>query len=109
VGDCSFLYGINHGFLWQNGVMTDLGILSGGSWSSAYGINNNGQIVGSGDDASGYSHAVLWQNGKITNLGTLPGGSWSSASGINDNGQIVGSSGNSSGNWWVRKYGFRNQ
>ena len=36
-----------HAFLWQNGVMTDLGVLPGGddeSWAAA--INNLGQIVG---------------------------------------------------------------
>ena len=33
-----------HAFLWQNGIMTDLGTLPEGSYSYAYGINDNGQI-----------------------------------------------------------------
>ena len=74
--------------------MQDLGTL-GGSYSSAYGINNASQIVGSsttaGDTAS---HAFLYQNGAIYDLNTLiPAGTgWvlESASAINDFGQIAG-------------------
>ena len=33
-------------FLWQNGTMTDLGVLPGDNRSSAVAINNRGQIVG---------------------------------------------------------------
>jgi probable HAF family extracellular repeat protein len=69
--------------------VTDLGTL-GGTSSAAYGINNNGQIVGytymSGDAAY---HATLWNGGTMTDLGTL-GGINSAAYGINDSGQIVG-------------------
>jgi probable HAF family extracellular repeat protein len=34
-----------HAFVWQNGIMTDLGTL-GGSESYAYSINDSGQVVG---------------------------------------------------------------
>ena len=33
-------------FIWQDGVKTNLGILSGDEESEAYAINNKGQVVG---------------------------------------------------------------
>ena len=77
----------NHAFLWQNGVMTDLGTLGGNS-SAASAINAIGQVVGGATTAApSTSHAVRWDNGVITNL--TPGQA-SSASGINDAGQVIG-------------------
>ena len=69
--------------------MTDLGTL-GGSYSSAFAINNSGQIVGMAyvPGTSAY-HAFLYSNGTMTDLGTL-GGAVSQAEGINDSGQVVG-------------------
>lgn len=75
-------------FLWQDGVMTDLGTL-GGIYSDAYGINDAGQVVGRATLANNESRAFLWQNGNMINLGTL-GGSVSRAHGINNNGKVVG-------------------
>jgi probable HAF family extracellular repeat protein len=82
-----------HAFLWQNGVMTDLGV---GVDSSALGINSSGQIVGTAAfSASSSSHiAFLWQGGATFDLNTLiaPDTGWvlTSANSINDLGQIVG-------------------
>jgi probable HAF family extracellular repeat protein len=87
---------VSHAFLWQNGVMTDLGTL-GGDNSYAYAINDAGQVVGISDSAATdqygthFQHAFLWQNGAMTDLGTL-GGTTSRAFGINSSGQIVGDS-----------------
>ena len=76
-----------HAFLWQNGVLTDLGTLGGNS-SAAAAVNAVGQVVGAASTAApSTSHAVRWDNGVITNL--IPGQA-SSATGINDSGQIIG-------------------
>ncbi len=50
-----------HSWLYQDGVMTDLGTLGGeGTYSYACGINNLGQVVGYSTTDSGEMHAVLW-------------------------------------------------
>ncbi len=67
-------------------ILTDLGSLSGGT-STAYAINDRGQVVGASSSAHG-DRAVLWQNGQIIELPTLGGDSM--ALDINNHGQIVG-------------------
>src|SRR5207253_939596 len=52
----------SHAFIYRNGTMTDLGVP--GANSSALGINNSGQIVGT-SDAFG---AFLYSNGIASNL-----------------------------------------
>src|SRR5215472_8938497 len=70
-----------HAFLYSGGVMSDLGIGSGG----ASGINDAGQIVGS----TSAGKAFLYSGGIMTDLGTL-GGWFSGAAAINASGQIAG-------------------
>ncbi|MCZ7553135.1 MAG: hypothetical protein B6D39_00400 [Anaerolineae bacterium UTCFX2] len=77
-----------HAFLWDNGVMQDLGTL-GGSWSEAYGVNDNGQVAGTSHLNNGYTAAFRWNNGSMQNLGTL-GGNMSGALAINNSGQVAG-------------------
>jgi len=71
------------GFLWENGVRTDLEF-------GAYAINNAGQIAGQ----TGQGHAMIWEKGKLIDLGTLGhdagGFDLSGAFDINDRGQVVG-------------------
>ncbi len=90
VGESLVTGNIDHAFLWQNGVMTDLGVLSPGSMSVATAINNNGQVAGYNSSGTGVTHAVSWQNGVITDLGTVLGYDYSQAQAINDSGIIVG-------------------
>jgi len=74
-------------------TLIDLGSL-GGSTSTAYRINDKGQIVGVAKTSSGADHACLFDpsgEGGNTDLGTL-GGDPSWAYHINNNGHIVGSS-----------------
>ena len=64
----------------------------GGTTTSAYAINNEGQIAGSSTDASGTGHAVRWRFSSgwtIEDLGTL-GGCCSDGLGINTFGDVVG-------------------
>jgi probable HAF family extracellular repeat protein len=85
----ALLSGAEHAFLYSGNTMKDLGTL-GGNNSYAWGINNNGQIVGSAEIATGVVHAFLYSGDTMIDLGALPGLPYSRATGINNNGQIVG-------------------
>ncbi|VAX39082.1 hypothetical protein MNBD_PLANCTO03-484, partial [hydrothermal vent metagenome] len=87
---------IFHAFLWQDGVMIDLGTLPGDDFSSASRINQGGDIVGWSRRGffDGISRAVLWHDGTAIDLNTRipPDSGWvlRSTSDINDAGQIIG-------------------
>src|SRR5215472_992969 len=54
-------------------VVVNLGTL-GGTFSSAYGINNLGWVIGAANLAGDQTeHPVLWRDGSIIDLGTLGG------------------------------------
>lgn len=82
-----------HAFVWENGVMTDLGTLEGGDASEAFSVNNSGVIVGRSRNASGVDRPVRWTRAggawKIEDLGTF-GGAFGWATRINASGQITG-------------------
>lgn len=91
---------IQHTFLWQKGVLTDLGALPGTNSSYANGINAHGDEAGLSDNGviDPLTHlpevdAILWKDGRIINLGTL-GGNESQALALNDADQVVGTAQN---------------
>jgi len=76
------------GFIWDAGVMTDLG--SFGFSLDPSDLNEAGQIVGVGGTVMG-SRAWIWEAGTITDLGTLPGtNTGSAASALNESGVVAG-------------------
>jgi probable HAF family extracellular repeat protein len=87
-----------HAVSWKNRTATPL--LDYGNGGKAFGINNQGQIVGMvGSADSSTQTGALWQNDTLTDLGLLPGDVGGLASGINDKGQVVGSNWDSKFNW----------
>src|SRR5438552_3443160 len=70
-------------FLWNDGVMTNLGTL-GGSRGIAHGISDTGFIAGESEVASHEMHAFLWENGNMKDLGL------GVAFAVNDQGQAAG-------------------
>jgi len=89
--------------------MMSLGNL-GGQYSGATSINDNGQVAGFSENASGNELAFLWEDGAgITSLGTL-GGDTSRATDVNNLGQVVGASEDADGNqvafFWSEETGM---
>ncbi len=76
-------------FLWENGIVYELGSLAAGRLVDPVDINEAGQVTGTAVTASNEAHAFLWQNGAMQDLGAL-GYEASFATDINDAGQVVG-------------------
>jgi len=82
--------------LWNNkGFALDLGILPGGSWSTAFCINVLRTVVGNANWSGAGSHAFVWtpQEGMRDLNSFIPANSgWElqAAVGVNIAGQIVG-------------------
>jgi probable HAF family extracellular repeat protein len=89
--------GQGHAFVTENGAVVDLGTLPGGTWSSAYAINDQGDVAGYGQIGNGDFRGFVWSPGDgYIELGTL-GGANSYAMAINDSGEVAGSSQTGSG------------
>ena len=81
------------GLFWTGGKQKlNLYQLRGGDYSTANGLNDAGEVVGSSNTATAL-RAFLWKAGTgMQDLGALPGDSGSEAFGINNAGTIVGDS-----------------
>ena len=74
-------------FAWQAGTMTELPHLPGWDWSTAYDVNDAGQIVGMAVLTNGSIVAVAWSTAGVVVLPGLSG----TARSINARGDIAGS------------------
>ncbi len=93
VGTSETLEGLQHAFVWENGVLTDLGTLTGGDLSGANSINDSGVIVGWSKNSDNVDRPVKWEKvdgqWQISDLGTL-GGAFGRANRISNSGLIAG-------------------
>jgi len=88
---------VNHPGIWQDDVLTDLGVLQNANNSAQpLWINERGVVVGASengviDPLTNFPEidGVVWKNGQIIDVGTL-GGNTSSAMGVNNRGQVTG-------------------
>jgi len=75
-----------HGYVYNNGLMTDLGKPFGGN-TFVHGINGTGEMVGEGDATNGFQHGYIYTNGVITDLRPL---GIDRANAINSTAQVAG-------------------
>jgi probable HAF family extracellular repeat protein len=78
-----------HAFLYSAGRMADLGTF-GGTYSSAFQINSNGQVIGVASTTSdAQTNGFIYTGGVLTDLGNL-GGTSATPLALNNRGQVVG-------------------
>jgi probable HAF family extracellular repeat protein len=87
-GSYASAFGGTHGFIYRDGVLTDVGTL-GGPYSSLDGLNDKGLAVGRSLTTANQMHPYLYEAGTIRDLGTF-GGTFGAALGINSHGVVVG-------------------
>ncbi len=81
----------NVAFVMDGGILTPILPPPGNTFNVAYGVNGDGQVVGS--LSSGQS--FLWQDGDLTLFGPFPLG-WVKARDVNNLGQVIGWAGDTS-------------
>jgi probable HAF family extracellular repeat protein len=95
-GVVSPAYSQTQGFLYSNGTYTTLNNPLATRETSAYGINDAGQIVGSYFDDGGI-HGFVYSNGSYTTLNNPLNPNNTVLTGISNAGQIIGNYGNANG------------
>jgi probable HAF family extracellular repeat protein len=79
-----------HPFLWDHGVMKDLGTIGGTAVFEVNSLNNRGQVAGGMNVAGDQSyHPFLWDGQSLKDLGTL-GGTFGNAFWLNEGGAVTG-------------------
>jgi uncharacterized membrane protein len=94
--DIGTLFSTGQAFIWRDGKLKALPLLSGWQGAFGFGMNDRDQVVGVANnvDPDGTIHqtAVLWDQGKPINMGSLYPGTNSVALGVNIWGVAVGGS-----------------
>lgn len=92
VGSSGHYQDTARGYLYSDGSFTRIAGAGDAYFTSAYGVNDHGQVVGNllAAYTSGTPEAFVWQNGSVTQTFSYPGASSTTATGINDAGRIVG-------------------
>jgi probable HAF family extracellular repeat protein len=92
-GNAELADGSGHAFLYSQGKMHDLGLLPGSIYSEAFGLNDNGDVVGQSSTFE-VQRAMIYTHGAMADLNSLidPSAGWFllEGDGINDSGQITG-------------------
>jgi probable HAF family extracellular repeat protein len=92
VGNSIVGYGLDvHPFIWENGVMRDLGGLGSGNGGYPTAINAHGVVVGI-SAVDSLSRAFIWKDGVMRELDAFPGQE-TRAMAINDQGRVLGVAG----------------
>jgi uncharacterized membrane protein len=93
-GDFHDFYLTAQPFLWKDGQLHSLPLLTGWPGAFATGVNDRDQAIGEANNFDSNNArrrtAVMWNAGQVTNLGTLDSNSDSAAFGINNWGVAAG-------------------